>query len=92
MLLQLRAVEATQKGGSLSKKMQKRLQKEAAHGGMSTIRGTTTAGTASVSFTPMQGLEIVSKRAQEQQKQQKNKYFDSVSSFINVKKKPKTSS
>ncbi|EGD74347.1 U4/U6 small nuclear ribonucleoprotein Prp31 [Salpingoeca rosetta] len=86
----LRAVEATQKGGALSKKMQRRLQREASHGGMSTIRGTATAGTASVSFTPMQGLEIVSKHL-EQKKAESNKYFGNEG-FVNVAKKAKKSS
>lgn len=67
--------------------MQKRLQQEAAHGGMSTIRGTSTTGTASVSFTPMQGLEIVSRRLEEKRQENTNKYFGTDSVFINVHKK-----
>lgn len=50
-----RAYEANQKVGAVSKRMQKRLQQQAkVSGGMSTIRGSNTSGTASVSFTPLQ--------------------------------------
>jgi hypothetical protein len=50
-----RAYESNQKVGAVSKRMQKRLQQQAkVSGGMSTIRGSNTSGTASVSFTPLQ--------------------------------------
>jgi U4/U6 small nuclear ribonucleoprotein PRP31 len=56
-----RVPEATnkRKGGALSKAMKKRLTQQERGGGMSTMRGLATAGTSSVAFTPVQGLEIV---------------------------------
>jgi U4/U6 small nuclear ribonucleoprotein PRP31 len=57
--LQLRALEQTQKGGSVSKKMQKRLKQQqqlqnASSGLATTLRNSSVSGTASVSFTPLQ--------------------------------------
>eukprot|EP00056_Hartaetosiga_gracilis_P019928 m.16658 g.16658 ORF g.16658 m.16658 type:complete len:522 (+) comp8034_c0_seq1:48-1613(+) len=82
----IRQLQTKQKGGTISKRMQKRLQQERiTHGGMSTVRSSM-HGTASVSFTPMQGLEIVSTNNAKKAKSSL-KYFGSSVSYLNVKKK-----
>ena len=48
----MRALEQRKKGGSISKRMQRRLQQES--GLMTTLRNASVSGTASVSFTPLQ--------------------------------------
>eukprot|EP00047_Mylnosiga_fluctuans_P005205 m.239043 g.239043 ORF g.239043 m.239043 type:complete len:504 (+) comp13410_c0_seq1:13-1524(+) len=81
-----RAPEAKTKGNHISKKLQKELQKSR-HGGLSTIRGMSTnvAGTASVAFTPVAGLEIISPHVQEKP-QAAVKYFSAGAGFMNIKK------
>eukprot|EP00055_Hartaetosiga_balthica_P014514 m.79895 g.79895 ORF g.79895 m.79895 type:complete len:517 (-) comp8615_c9_seq3:16-1566(-) len=82
----IRQLQAKQKGGTISKRMQKRLHQErTTHGGMSTVRSSL-HGTASVSFTPMQGLEIVSASNQAKKAKSALKYFGNDVSFVNVKK------
>ncbi|VDM01214.1 unnamed protein product [Schistocephalus solidus] len=62
-----------------------------AWGGKSTVgtRGhESSAGTASsVTFTPLQGLEIVNPMASERQVDEHKKYFSATAGFVNVKGK-----
>jgi U4/U6 small nuclear ribonucleoprotein PRP31 len=72
------------KGGTLSKAIRKRLAHQQRAGGMSTI-GLSSAGTASVAFTPVQGLEIV--RGAEVNKQAStgsDKYFNESAGFASL--------
>eukprot|EP00730_Choanoeca_flexa_P015054 TRINITY_DN6814_c0_g1_i3.p1 TRINITY_DN6814_c0_g1~~TRINITY_DN6814_c0_g1_i3.p1 ORF type:complete len:489 (+),score=153.93 TRINITY_DN6814_c0_g1_i3:54-1520(+) len=86
---QVRAMESRKKGGSISKRMQKRLQQES--GLMTTLRNSSVSGTASVSFTPLQGLEIVTPHLNEQ-KGNDGKYFGNGQGFVQVTKKAKKTS
>ncbi|EDQ92511.1 uncharacterized protein MONBRDRAFT_35569 [Monosiga brevicollis MX1] len=79
----VRVTEQKQKGGAISKRMQKRLQQES--GLMTTLRNSSVAGTASVSFTPLQGLEIVTTQAKKA-KTDDGKYFSGGMQFVNVQK------
>eukprot|EP00038_Savillea_parva_P008677 m.178483 g.178483 ORF g.178483 m.178483 type:complete len:497 (+) comp14552_c0_seq1:65-1555(+) len=82
-----------QKGGTMSKALRKRLEQQQRSGGMSSIRGLSTAGTASVAFTPVQGLEIV--RGAEVKKQAgtgTDKYFNESAGFASLKPGAKSSS
>eukprot|EP00049_Salpingoeca_infusionum_P019177 m.360585 g.360585 ORF g.360585 m.360585 type:complete len:499 (+) comp19095_c0_seq1:166-1662(+) len=83
----LRTLETKQRGGQLTRKMQKRLQRDAmATGGMSVIRGSSMSGTSSVSFTPLQGLEIVTPHLNKEKSAEAKKYFGTSSTFVNVGK------
>eukprot|EP00041_Stephanoeca_diplocostata_P009518 m.146749 g.146749 ORF g.146749 m.146749 type:complete len:503 (+) comp17775_c0_seq1:133-1641(+) len=81
------------KGGTISKKMRQRLaqQQAASRGGaMSSIRGLTSAsaGTASVAFTPVQGLEIIrGAQAATKSNSANDKYFADTKGFASVTKK-----
>lgn len=80
------------KGGTISKKMRQRLaQQQASRGGaMSSIRGLTSAsaGTASVAFTPVQGLEIIrGAQAATKSNAANDKYFADTKGFASVTKK-----
>mmetsp|Transcript_11811 Transcript_11811/g.30343 ORF Transcript_11811/g.30343 Transcript_11811/m.30343 type:complete len:361 (+) Transcript_11811:1220-2302(+) len=75
------------KGGTLSKAMRKRLAQQQRSGGLSSIRGLASAGTASVAFTPVQGLEIV--RGPEAKKPaggKADKYFSDTAGFASLKR------
>lgn len=83
-------VEKRKIGGTLSKKYQRELAKRQRTSALSTVRtpggGASTAGTASVAFTPMQGLEIVNPKAAEQRVKEANeKYFGTSVGFQQVK-------
>uniref|UniRef100_A0A0N4Z1Y2 U4/U6 small nuclear ribonucleoprotein Prp31 n=1 Tax=Parastrongyloides trichosuri TaxID=131310 RepID=A0A0N4Z1Y2_PARTI len=71
----------------MSQKLQKQLDIPRFSGGLSSIRTKATAGTASsISFTPVQGLEIVNPTAREEVKKDDNSgYFSSISNFQFVK-------
>ena len=74
----------------ISKALQQKIQKQQQH---SLFGGTTTvkkqlAGTTSVSFTPVQGLEIVNPNAAQEKVDLANqKYFGTDSGFASVRKK-----
>eukprot|EP00045_Choanoeca_perplexa_P008737 m.82094 g.82094 ORF g.82094 m.82094 type:complete len:487 (-) comp14599_c0_seq1:958-2418(-) len=80
---QVRALEQRKKGGSISKRMQRRLQQES--GLMTTLRNASVSGTASVSFTPLQGLEIVTPHLHDA-KADDGKYFGAAKGFSQVKR------
>lgn len=66
--------------------LQQKLNKQQVYGGSTTIRKQI-SGTASVAFTPMQGLEIVNPGAAEQKARAANeKYFSSTAGFMSVHK------
>merc|ERR1711997_1389802 len=72
----------------VSKTLMKKLQKQQAWGGASTVRRRREiSGTASsVAFTPLQGLEIVNPQAAEKRVDEANaKYFSPSASFMKVK-------
>uniref|UniRef100_A0A0K0EID5 U4/U6 small nuclear ribonucleoprotein Prp31 n=1 Tax=Strongyloides stercoralis TaxID=6248 RepID=A0A0K0EID5_STRER len=71
----------------MSQKLQKQLDIPRFSGGLSSIRTKGTAGTASsISFTPIQGLEIVNPTAKEEERKDDNSgYFSSISNFQFVK-------
>uniref|UniRef100_A0A0K0FL88 U4/U6 small nuclear ribonucleoprotein Prp31 n=1 Tax=Strongyloides venezuelensis TaxID=75913 RepID=A0A0K0FL88_STRVS len=71
----------------MSQKLQKQLDIPCFSGGLSSIRTKGTAGTASsISFTPIQGLEIVNPTAKEEERKDDNSgYFSSISNFQFVK-------
>jgi len=51
---------------TLSKKLQRKIQKDAAvYGGRSTVKGASSGTASSIAFTPLQGLEIVNPNAAE---------------------------
>lgn len=65
--------------------LQQKLNKQQTWGGSTTVRKQI-SGTASVAFTPMQGLEIVNPGAAEQKVREANeKYFSSTAGFMSVK-------
>lgn len=66
--------------------LQQKLNKQQTWGGSTTVRKQI-SGTASVAFTPMQGLEIVNPGAAEQRIREANeKYFSSTAGFMSVMK------
>lgn len=69
----------------ISKTLQQKLTKQQQWGGSTTVRKQI-AGTASVAFTPMQGLEIVNPQAADKKAHAANeKYFSSTAGFMSVK-------
>eukprot|EP00035_Acanthoeca_spectabilis_P023290 m.448703 g.448703 ORF g.448703 m.448703 type:complete len:496 (-) comp19699_c0_seq1:57-1544(-) len=79
-------VSNKRKGGTLSKAMKKRLaQQQQRAGGLSAIQGLSEAGTASVAFTPVQGLEIVrSAVAAKPAGAGSDKYFNETAGFASL--------
>ena len=68
--------------------LQQKLNKQQVWGGSTTVRKQI-SGTASVAFTPMQGLEIVNPGAAEQKIREANeKYFSNTAGFMSVMKGP----
>ncbi|XP_064405916.1 U4/U6 small nuclear ribonucleoprotein Prp31-like isoform X2 [Halichondria panicea] len=71
---------------SISKRLQRQIQKAQVFGGKSSVRGTTSGTASSVAFTPLQGLEIVNPMAAEKRLQEANqKYFSSAAGFRSQK-------
>ena len=72
----------------ISKGLQKDLQKYQVYGGSSTIKKPVSGTASSISFTPLQGLEIVNPLAAEKKINEANqKYFSSTSGFVSSIKK-----
>lgn len=72
----------------ISRGLQKDLQKYQVYGGSSTIKKPVSGTASSVSFTPLQGLEIQNPLAAQTKINEANaKYFSSTSGFVSVIKK-----
>ncbi|KAK4337325.1 hypothetical protein RND71_043496 [Anisodus tanguticus] len=72
----------------ISRGLQKDLQKYQVYGGTSTIKKPVSGTASSVSFTPLQGLEIQNPLAAESKMNEANaKYFSNTSGFVSVIKK-----
>lgn len=85
-----RVVEAKQKG-TLSKRLQRELNKPVNRPGtMSAIKGSRSAvsGTSTVSFTPVQGLEITTPHLNKPKSAESDKYFGTATTFRNIGSAP----
>lgn len=72
---------------SISKRLQRQVQRAQVYGGKTSVRGATSGTASSVAFTPLQGLEIVNPMAAEKRVQEANqKYFSSTATFRSAKK------
>ncbi|EFP05279.1 hypothetical protein CRE_29245 [Caenorhabditis remanei] len=82
----IRAAAVDQKTRArMSQKMMKQMEKQKAQGGMTSIRSKMAGTASSVTFTPVQGLEIINPAAQEQQQSSStSNYFSSSGSFVNI--------
>lgn len=85
----IRAPQVDEKTRARLSKMQKNLQRQQAYGGATSVRSrhSATSGTASsVTFTPIQGLEIVNPNATgaDQRQHTDTKYFAATASFMKV--------
>ena len=74
---------------NLSKKLQRRIQKDQQiYGGKSTVKGAQTSGTSSsIAFTPLQGLEIVNPNASQDANKASNKSQNYFSTNFGFNKK-----
>uniref|UniRef100_A0A8R1DS29 U4/U6 small nuclear ribonucleoprotein Prp31 n=1 Tax=Caenorhabditis japonica TaxID=281687 RepID=A0A8R1DS29_CAEJA len=70
----------------MSQKMMRQMERQKAAGGMTSIRSKVAGTASSVTFTPVQGLEIINPAAQEQHQQSSStsNYFSSSGSFVNI--------
>lgn len=77
---------------SISKRLQRQIQKHQVYGGKSSIRGATSGTASTIAFTPLQGLEIVNPMAAEKRIQEVNqKYFSAMAEFQSTKTKDESS-
>ncbi|XP_003382952.1 PREDICTED: U4/U6 small nuclear ribonucleoprotein Prp31-like [Amphimedon queenslandica] len=76
---------------SISKRLQRQIQKSQVYGGRSTIQGATSGTASTIAFTPLQGLEIVNPLAAEKKVKEANqKYFSAMADFKQAKAKDVT--
>lgn len=70
----------------MSQKLQKSMERQRAMGGVTSVRSRNTAGTtSSVTFTPVQGLEIVNPTLkQERTGSSSTTYFSPSATFVKV--------
>lgn len=69
----------------MSQKLQRQMEKQKAHGGMTSIRSKVAGTASSVTFTPVQGLEIVNPLANERlPSSSSSTYFSSSATFVKV--------
>ncbi|GMR53777.1 hypothetical protein PMAYCL1PPCAC_23972, partial [Pristionchus mayeri] len=74
----------------MSKTLQRTMEKQKGMGGNTSIRSKVSGTASSVSFTPVQGLEIVNPNIKKDDESGfKSTYFSSTSSFLNISKRPK---
>ncbi|CAJ0578150.1 unnamed protein product, partial [Mesorhabditis spiculigera] len=70
----------------MSQKLQRQVDRQRGPGGQTTVRSKVTSGTAStVTFTPVQGLEIMNPTAIEKESPSTSSYFSSSASFMHAK-------
>lgn len=67
----------------MSQKMQRQLQRQQ-HGGLTSIKSKVSGTVSSVSFTPVQGIEIVNPVKQEAPSGSSSTYFSATSNFVKV--------
>ncbi|CAD6184556.1 unnamed protein product [Caenorhabditis auriculariae] len=71
----------------MSQKLQRQLEKQRAAGGVTSLKSKVAGTASSVTFTPVQGLEIVNPAAQEKPtSSSSSNYFSSAGSFVNINK------
>ncbi|KHJ78547.1 u4/U6 small nuclear ribonucleoprotein Prp31 domain protein [Oesophagostomum dentatum] len=68
----------------MSQKMQRQMERQRAQGGVTSIRSKTAGTASSVTFTPVQGLEIINPTALEKTSTSSSTYFSSSASFVKV--------
>ncbi|KAL6731204.1 hypothetical protein Aduo_002098 [Ancylostoma duodenale] len=68
----------------MSQKMQRQMERQRAQGGVTSIRSKTAGTASSVTFTPVQGLEIINPTALEKTSSSSSTYFSSSASFVKV--------
>ncbi|RCN33901.1 putative U4/U6 small nuclear ribonucleoprotein Prp31 [Ancylostoma caninum] len=68
----------------MSQKMQRQMERQRAQGGVTSIRSKTAGTASSVTFTPVQGLEIINPTALEKTATSSSTYFSSSASFVKV--------
>ncbi|KAE9415756.1 hypothetical protein Angca_004476, partial [Angiostrongylus cantonensis] len=68
----------------MSQKMQRQMERQRAQGGVTSIRSKTAGTASSVTFTPVQGLEIINPTALEKTVNSSSTYFSSSASFVKI--------
>ncbi|CAI4223173.1 unnamed protein product [Auanema sp. JU1783] len=71
----------------MSQKLQKQMERQRALGGVSSVRSKVAGTASSVTFTPVQGLEIVNPTAKETSGSSTSTYFSSSATFMKVEPK-----